>query len=418
MAISCRPSAAEGLILGQDVEHSPPALPHTDIHTPHDYAKLEGPSLLKKTLGLQNHRHSCYIGASDEFEPVYLDLLQFHNDEYELPQGALRRVSPHEIFLLRPDHISQNHAEEPSDLDVIQGIVGPYGPALISLYFRIMHPSYPILHKRVFLEKYARSYREFSPPLLAAVYVLALQWWSYDAELASVAAKPDAAKLQRLALKSLDDVTTRPKLSTVQAGLLLAQFVPGDLAPLTARLVAVGQTLGLDRDCTAWRIPRWERGLRRRLAWALYMQDMWVALTHGRTTAIPLERWDVVMVSHEDFPENVNDENDEEGSAEVEKGKLSFTQMIHLTRILAEILKSPYGNDQALRLDNGHDGHAWDSTEVMLQWAKPIQTRLKQWFAQLPEPLRMDDVKLRKLSSTGTSTLACVHLPISLASSR
>ena len=367
----------------------------TELQPPRDYAELEGPSLLKKTLGLQNHQHSSYVGASDEFEPAYLDLLPFHHDKYDLPQGALRRVGAHDIFLLRPDHLSQNHAEETADLDAIQRLVEPHGQALISLYFRIVHPSYPILHKRVFLEKYARSYREFSPPLLAAVYALALKWWSYDTELAQAAVKPDAARLQQLALKSLDDVTTRPKLSTVQAGLLLAQLLRGDLTALTARLVAVARTLGLHRNCTAWRIPDWERGLRRRLAWALYMQDVWVALTHGRTMIMMPEQWDVAMVSHRDFPENVSDENDEEGSAEVEKGKMSFIQMIQLTIILAEVLKSPFGGDQALPLNVG------SSVEDMLQWAKPIQTRLKQWFALLPEPLHMEDIKLRKLSSAG-----------------
>ncbi|KAL9625864.1 MAG: hypothetical protein Q9160_000184 [Pyrenula sp. 1 TL-2023] len=368
------------------------------VQTPRDYAKLEGSSLLKETLGLQNHRHSCYIGASDEFEPVYLGLVPFQKDEHELPQGTLRRVSSHETFLLRPDNISQNYDEEPSDLDAIQRTVEPNGPALVALYFRIVHPSFPILHKLVFLEKYSRSYREFSPPLLAAVYMLALQWWSYDQALAQLK-KPDTTTLQKLASKSLDDVMTRPKLSTVQAGLLLSQFLPGDLVPLTARLVAVGQTLGLDRDCTVWRIPDWERGLRKRLAWALYLQDRWVALTHGRSCMIPTAHWSVDTVSDEDFPETVNDENDEEGSAEVEKGKMSFQQFIDLTTILSDILESPFSID----FDPSIHGNGLDSAEKMLQWAKPVQARLKEWYSGLPESLRMDDVKLRKLSSTGAS---------------
>ena len=51
------------------------------------------------------------------------------------------------------------------------------------------------------------SHREFSPPLLAAVYVLALQWWSYYHELAQTE-KSDASTLQKLALKCLEDVMT------------------------------------------------------------------------------------------------------------------------------------------------------------------------------------------------------------------
>lgn len=109
--------------------------------------------------------------------------------------------------------------------------------------------------------------------------------------------------------------------------------------------------------------------------------------------------WSVGTVSNEDFPENVNDENDEEGSAEVEKGKMSFQQFIGLTVILSDILESPYGVD----FDSRIHGNGLDSAERMLKWAKPVQARLKEWYSGLPESLRMDDVKLRKLSSTGVS---------------
>ena len=353
--------------------------------------------MLKETLGLQNHRHSRHTGPSDEFESVCLDLIPFQNDEYELPNGTLRRVGSHDTFLLLPDVISQNYAEEAHDIDAIQRIVEPHGASLVALYFRIVHPSYPILHKKVFLEKYARNYREFSPPLLAAVYILALRWWVYSPTLAHLT-KPNTAALQKLALKSLDDVITRPKLSTIQAGLLMSQFLSLDLFPMTARLVAVGQTLGLHRDCSNWRIPDWERGLRRRLAWALFMQDKWVALTHGRPSLVQISSWNVRPVSSEDFPENAEDENDEEGSAEVEKGRMSFSRFIDLTIILADILDSPYNWDKIGRA-NGND--PLPSARDMLEWAKPVQKRLKDWFSGLPEGLRADDMKVRKLSSIG-----------------
>jgi hypothetical protein len=92
-------------------------------------------------------------------------------DEGIFARNTLRKVSDRDLFLMRPDEGTQNHDEEIEDLDAIESLVAPHGPALINLYFRIVHPSFPILHKRVYLEKYNRTYREFSPPLLAAVYV-------------------------------------------------------------------------------------------------------------------------------------------------------------------------------------------------------------------------------------------------------
>lgn len=272
----------------------------------------------------------------------------------------------------------------------------PHGHALINLYFRIVHPSFPILHKKVFLEKYQRTHREFSPPLLAAVYILALNWWSYSSEL-SFLPKPDVQKLEKLAIKTMSYITFRPKISTIQAGLLLLQRPEGDSWALTGKLVAVGQDLGLHLDCSRWKIPSWERGLRKRLAWALYMQDKWGALVHGRPSHINTCDWLVKPVTEDDFPERSADEDDEEGSTEVEKGRVLFSEMIRLTEILSEILAAFY----TLRAEEDFRCRRVEGVGWILEKAKPIQLRLKEWYAQLPECLKMENVKIRKLNSSG-----------------
>lgn len=365
-----------------------------------DYATLRGQSLLKETLGLQSHRHSQLIGPTSEYEACLIDLCPFDSkDEYSLPSTgrSFRRVSDEATFLVFPDYPTQNHVEIFDDLDAIERIVTPHGGSLINLYFRIVHPSFPILHKRVFLEKYARSHREFSPPLLAAVYILALNWWNYDRDL-SAHKKPDVTGLEKLASKTIADVMHRPKLSTVQAGLLLLQqhsdLRSGSWA-LTAQLVAVGQELGLHLDCTSWKIPRWECGLRKRLAWGLFMQDKWGALTHGRPSHITKANWAVPSVQADDFPDSAEDESDDEGVSEVEKGRMLFEQMVVLSGIMADVLETFF----TLGAQDGLVGRG--GTNRVLEKAKPIQIRLKEWFTRLPECLRMDASRVRKLSSNG-----------------
>ncbi|KAL7273340.1 Fungal specific transcription factor [Rhizina undulata] len=376
-----------------------------------DYSRLLGPSL-KTTLGLQSHRHSQYIGPTSEYEACLIDLCPFDsNDEYSLSQGggSFRRVSDESTFIMYPDHPTQNHAETFDDLDAIERIVAPHGQSLINLYFRIVHPSFPILHKKVFLEKYSRTHREFSPSLLAAVYILALHWWSYDRELA-LQKKPDVAALEKLASKTIADVIHRPKLSTVQAGLLLLQRhsdLKGGSWALTSQLVAVGQELGLHLDCGSWKIPPWEKGLRKRLAWGLFMQDKWGALTHGRPSHITKANWEVPPVTKEDFPERSADEDDED-SSEVEKGRMLYEQMISLSGMMADVLDTFFTIEAQKEL-SGRGG-----TNRVLERAKPIQIRLKEWFMKLPECLRMDATKVRKLSSNGYLHLAYFATEITL----
>ncbi|CZS90529.1 related to nitrogen regulatory protein [Rhynchosporium graminicola] len=366
-----------------------------------EMANFGGPTLLKRTLGLQNDRYSQYIGPTTDFEPSLIDLSPFDpQDESLLSRGILRKVSDVDTFLMLPDSNTPGCEHVIDDADAIEKIVEPHGPALLELYFRIIHPNFPILQKVVFYEKYKRSYREFSPPILAAVYILAINWWDHSEELVSVP-RPDIEELERLARVTLADAMYRPKLSTVQAGLLLSQRPDGDQWAPTAQLVAIGQELGLHLDCSNWKIPPWERGLRKRLAWALYMQDKWGSLVHGRPSHIFASNWAVLPLSPNDFPDVEFDQSDVEESAEYEHGRLLFTQMIALSQIMAEVLDTFYSlQAMAAVSDAGPQG-----THLVLQLAKPVQLKLKEWFAALPQSLRMDSFagtpNSNRLCSTG-----------------
>lgn len=336
-----------------------------------EYDELDGPSLLKKTLGLQNKHHSQYIGATRGLEPAFLgDLNSTGKDEVRMRGATLRRVTSSEAFILLPDPGTQGYADELDDLDAIEAIVKPHGKALIDTYFRVVFPSFPILHKEVYLEKYERSYREFSPPLLAAVYLLALYYWNYDDTLNKYT-KPNVKELEKLARKAFGDTIHRPKLSTVQAGLLLLQHTDTSFAELTAQLISVAYGLGLHLDASNWNIPHWEKGLRKRLGWALYMQDKWSSLGSGRPALINSSNWDLQPVTNDDFPENASHENEREGSSEVEKGRILFSYMITLSIILAELLETVFSVKATREIVQGGP----KSLQVLLEKIKPVQLR-------------------------------------------
>lgn len=362
------------------------------VHLLHseDYPPHQTSALLRTTLGLQHHHHAELIGLTTAFEPFIFGAT--NEKTTYCRNGTLRVVAPATTFLIKPDSETQNHQHEIEALDAIEALVTPHGPALIDIYFRIVHPSFPILHKKVFLEKYARSHREFSPPCLAGVYILASGWWSYSAELASFPA-PDVKALEKLASTTFNDVVYRPKLSTIQGGLLLSQHNSGESWTRTAQLIAVGQTLGLHLDCSDWDIPAWEKGLRKRLAWALFMQDTWSALIHGWPAKITSDNWMVQAVSEDDFPERgAEEEEDEQVKSEIDQGRIVFTQMIALSQIVSEILYNFYTLRAAKDLQ--------DNLYPVLDRAKPIQFRLKGWHTALPDSLRMDNTKDQRLSST------------------
>ena len=366
-----------------------------------DYADLKGPTLLKRTLGLQRRHHGLYLGSGGRYERQLVPESCGETNVKLLRDISFRHVSNHDAFVVHPDAGTQMYEDELADLDVIENTVSPHGRALIDLYFRIIHPSFPILHKRVYLEKYERSHREFSPALLAAVYILAMTYWTYSPELSGFSI-PDVVKLERLATKALNYAVHRPKLSTVEAGLLLLQRSTKASWSLTAQMVAVSQDLGLHRDCSSWDIPEWEKGLRKRLGWAVFMQDKWASLVHGRPSHIFATDWAVIGLNDQDFPESFADEDDNDGSTEVVNGRNLFTYMTSLTIILSEILTTFYSGNVAEEIVR----QGPDATNYVLVKAKPLQIRLRGWYTAVPGYLNTEQIKIRKLSSSGYLHLA------------
>ncbi|KAK1966054.1 fungal-specific transcription factor domain-containing protein [Colletotrichum sublineola] len=375
------------------------------------------PSLLDGTLGLHLKTHSEYVGSTNYREPSLLDLHRPHDPAIR----SVRRLDESTVFLIHRDRETSSEPQRIADLDAIEKVVHPLGSTLVNLYFRIVHPSFPVLHKKVFLEKYARSYHEFSPPLLAAVYLLALDWSLYDRTLATSSWQPDQAALEALALRTMSDDMKRPKISTLQAGLLIQQRFRNNTWTFTAQLIALAQGLGIHVDCSDWVIPDWEKGLRRRLAWALFMLDKWGALfmldkwgalVHGRPSHIRLdEDWDVRPCCVEDFPENAADEeHDPEGSAEVVVGRELFLRQIELSLILSDVLSTFYTAKATRR------GGTLDQigTVGVAELAKPIVMMLREWYAKLPEALQLQETRLKKLSANGSLHLAYISIDLAL----
>lgn len=356
----------------------------------------------RETLGLQRRQHSRYIGLSSPFDSLLIGLSHFDTrNESAFDLGTLRRVNDHECFIMLPDENTQDYTDEVDMLNQVEQIVHPHGPALLDIYFRTVHPSFPIIQKHLFTERYRRGERAFSPALMAGIYILALNWWTFDPKLAGYT-KPDAARLEAIAHRSLSLAMERPKLSTLQAGLLLLQQPEADSWSLTTQLVAIGQELGLHLDCSSWSIPLWERGLRKRIAWALYMQDKWSSLIHGRPSHIFGANWAVKAITDDDFKEEddgyeTSQPESEEDKVENQRGQVLFAQMIRLTAIMAEVMDTFY--TQVAIQDFANAGK--NSTRLILERAKPVQIKLKEWFSKLPPSTRMDASSGNRLSSTG-----------------
>lgn len=385
---------------------SAPSSPKRLLAAPYqsDSVLPRSPPPVDKSLGRQQDHYCKYLGPTTTLDASLIGFGAFDDrNETASVTGTLRQVSDTEFFSVHADADVSLLDQETRALDEIEATVGEYGLALINIYSRKVHPIYPILQKNALSGRKKHGNRQCSASLLAAMYLLALQWWSSEPEL-SRHAKPDVHRLEQIAFTSLTVAMQRPKISVVQAGLLLSQRSKSCTWMLTVQLVALGQDIGLHLDCSEWSIPLWERRLRKRLAWALYMQDKWSALVHGRPSHINTEDWAVPLLTEDDFDDGAypagddNVTNDKDG-----QDQTSFMQLIALTNIMSEVCNTFYS--QRAKADFARvSGHA--QMQLVLSRAKPVQVKLKEWYSQLPVECKMDPFSPGTLSRNGYLHLA------------
>ena len=329
------------------------------------------------------YHSSRYLGGTTELEPLLLDFLSLdEDDEGMVATARVRRLDNNGTFMVLSDDIPGLASANQMALSEIEHLTGPHSSSLIDLYFRHVHPSFPILNETLFRQSLS-SRKHLSPLLLNSILLVASTWWHPDPS--SLSPRPAFDKLELLAHDILRASLETPSLDTIQAGLLLSHR-PSILTPnLTSQLVSAAFDLGLHQDCSAWNIPPWDRSLRKRVAWALYMQDKWSALAHGRPSQISSANWTVPALTAEDFEAPSSPEIKTEYGEENTTGLL-FRHLIILTSILSDVLSTFY----TLQAQDEIRSAGPNSTALILERAKPIQLKLKNWYTHLPTSLKMD----------------------------
>lgn len=150
--------------------------------------------------------------------------------------------------------------------------------------------------------------------LLAAVYASALPFSHEDDHLCLLAVyePPSISRIWKIAYLLLMEELHSPRLSVLQAGLLYLHkqvksetgYSPADntfIWSFMGSLVGLAHSLGLNLQCSLFGLPSPEKRLRRRLWWATYVEDKWLAMLFGRPPYIRSSEWDVDELTVDDF---------------------------------------------------------------------------------------------------------------------
>ncbi|KAL9111979.1 MAG: hypothetical protein Q9227_003599 [Pyrenula ochraceoflavens] len=303
-----------------------------------------------------------------------------HNERGETSLGYmnLRKTGPSNTYAkLVSIPASKSEASDGSP------ILDEASQAAINEYFlSYLQPSFPIVEEVNLLA--ATSDFPRGQALRAAVAAFSLRQMTAETAPITGLTSMQINQIRDSALIQFKSSLSEPTLSTIQCGLLLSQD-PDILSPsLNSQLVVAGDTLGLSQDSTSWNITLAEKRLRKILAWTLYAQDKWTALTLGCPSLINPSNWTVPALKPDDFPTTPSSTI----PADIQShGSTIFIHYISLTLILSDILSSFFTHAAQSTLSSLP---AHIRPQHTLSLAKPIQLALKTWFTSLPSPLKMD----------------------------
>jgi len=349
----------------------------------------------------RSQHFGTHIGYTTELEPLLFDLSA---DCTTTIQGASYRKPDDRNAFLMPRPGGARDANDGSIVRQIQKVAGLHAPNLLKTFGNTINRGLSIVQDDFFDFYGGTIQSDMDPALLAAIYTLSATAPTYSARLS----REDVDRLEDIAFRSFGMALPSPTLSTLQAGILLMQRPNVDAKTLNTQLVGIAYELGLHLDCSSWSISHDEMSMRKRLGWALYMQDKWCSLVHGRPSLISKDHWAVPTLAEEDFADIGN--LDEATVQEVRRGRELFCQMAALTEILSIVLETFY----TLRSMQEVDVARQKGTLLILEKAKPVQIKLKEWFTQLPKTLKMDENMTGKPSSTGHLHLAYFATEITL----
>lgn len=363
-------------------------------HGDHDAATRLGNTLPVASSTMMNAalaEHQTYIGPTTEFEPALLRLTAKKN-------GATKSETVRSLgqasFLT-----DQSNSGKLSDVNAaglrhrvgeLEKTVRPHIARMAVTYRKHVHDAFPILDDGVLARLQTGNMSGCDPLVAAAITLLAMPWYSKQPDNPAIS-ELEYRKLEGLAFGLFQQSLYQPTLNTVLAGLLLMQCRNVDTKALNTQLAEITFELGLHLDCSGWSMDESVLGLRRRLAWGVFVQDKWSSIIHGRPCAVSTNNWSVQPLTETDWPNSISLTETPENK---DRRQLLFIELMNLTEHLHTILNQFYSVLAMQRIqEKGPRG-----LRAVLQAAKDVQIRLKSWYTELPASLRVEG------SSSSTST--------------
>lgn len=285
-----------------------------------------------------------FMDKNSYLDPHVYSKLQFKNNLIQAFKLNIRNLADNPSFCLPMLHVTQFSGYSKQNIinkEEIHTLIGKSGPRLLLLFFRHINPFLPVFSRGRFYFGTNQNLVDFHTSLLSNVLNLAMDWWAKDPIL-SLQNPPSSEHLLRIARSSIMEETNKPNYSCLQACILLSQKRLEDMNSIDTPFVwsilgmacSIAQSMGFDKECLEWKIPDWEKRVRRRIWWTLMIQDTWFAVSYGKPTHLNRDSWNITKLGSSDFASYCINEVEAENH---QKAVSSFCYISELTIIVMDI---------------------------------------------------------------------------------
>ncbi|KAF2741223.1 hypothetical protein EJ04DRAFT_480426 [Polyplosphaeria fusca] len=396
------------------------------------------------SFALNPTKSAVWVGDTGEADPWLCRRYHYgeKSDDCVLSRITYQRIRPEQnaprrdgvnesyeepplIFMLPDDQLAEKSEPrveegtiEETRKEITDLIPDHVGERMLKLFFRFIYPYFPILSREQMLSGDIQAgIRALPLSLLAAIYATTLPFMLYDDYLATavVHSAPSAVRLYRIAWMGINQEIHTPRLSTLQACLLILQRAPTNRYLMdtpwrwscTAWTVSLANIMGLCKSSPGLvGLPAWERRLRGRLWWAVYVMDKWSLLGAGMPSHINDDNFDVPeptldMRIVSDYSDSGPSSSAGQEHTDLLAVPTHFYHLVQLTVILSDIVKAFYSvratSQTATNLD------------LALERAKPLRSRLKDWKEESSVAIAQSDDESTELLD-GNASLRLAYI--------
>ncbi|KAH3663513.1 hypothetical protein OGAPHI_004914 [Ogataea philodendri] len=248
---------------------------------------------------------STYLSDSGYLDPYnYRDVSGLVPTSKKFHIRSMKKSDLPDVIIFQRSEIDYSVAQINSE---IQKLFNPYISKMMLLFLRHVNPFFPVFSRGRFYNFAKQDTKVFASVLFAGLLIVTIDWWDRDPEL-SLILRPDVTKLIDMTIDQLMVELSNPCYGTIQACLLLTQIMGTDNQssrikelPLLSLAYSLSQAMGLNVNCLNWEIPNWEKRIRRRLWWTLFIQEKWMSFSLGKGSHISKSDWNVPMIMGSDF---------------------------------------------------------------------------------------------------------------------